>query len=111
MTWPATRDEDSRHYMTAQLLAWPAQGDSSLSGFSDSVLSVVECVDALQNRLLQDVGSYPEDHALFVDMELSHDIKLAATFVASVQDTLWESNEATSHIAEQLYRLASSGRG
>ncbi len=90
--------------MAAQLLVWPATGVSSLADFSENVLSLVECVDALQSRLQQD-GGYPEDHALFCDLPRTHNAILAAAFVASAQETLWEPNEATTHVTEQLYRL------
>ena len=107
MIWPATHSEEASHFSTAQLLAWPAQGESSLEGFSNSVLAVVESIDALQSRLQQEGSGYPEEHALFSDTPRSHDVELAATFVASVQDTLWEPNEATSYVSDQLQKLAS----
>ena len=105
--WPAAFGEESVHHHTAQLLAWPSSGHSSLVGFSRSVLTLVECIDASQERL-RSGDCYPEEVALFSDVPDLRDFRLAATFVAKVQEELWELGEASSYVAEQLQMLADS---
>ena len=90
--------------MTAQLLAWPRLGACSLSDFSESMLELIECIDAVHTSVQRGM-IYPEETCLFVDMQLTHSVVLAAGFCLRAVSELWFPNEATSYVTDRLVQL------
>ena len=95
VAWPSEWADEARRFTTAQLLAWPTVGESSMKLFSEQMLVFIECIDAVQ-LAVQAGTSYPEETCLFVDVERTHSAVLAAVFCLHAASELWDANEATS---------------